>query len=132
MIATGSRLVSYRLRPPPCVCLSIYNYIFLLHAFIMEVRIKKPLKSSYEIFYGKTVAFEVFIMPSVRPRPEHVSLNVPGICYSLLYSFLVGAGSWADVRSCGPTGFLSNRTGLLGSMKWEVKLPSFMQGDVIS
>lgn len=48
----------------------------------MEVRIEKLLKNPYEISYGKTVAFDVFIMPSVRPCPEHVSLNIPGICCS--------------------------------------------------
>lgn len=98
----------------------------------MEVRIKKLLKNPYEISCGKTVAFDVFIVPSMRPRPERVSLNVPGICCSLLYSSLEGASSRADMRSCGPTGFLSNRTSLPGSMKSEVKLPSFMQGDVSS
>lgn len=51
----------------------------------MEVRIKKLLKNPYEISYGKTVAFDVFIMPSVRPRPEHVSLNVLAFAVPLLW-----------------------------------------------
>lgn len=69
----------------------------------------------------------------MRPHPEHLpsTFLAFAVC-SLLYSCLDGASSWADVRSCGPTGFLSNRTSLLGSMKWEVKLSSFMQGDIIS
>lgn len=34
------------------------------------------------------LAFDVFIMPSVRPRPEHVSLNVLERPWHLLFPFV--------------------------------------------